>query len=213
MRWKAVNLANLVLRTLPSFQFSRICEIGGAEGVILNSISTILNCHDATNYELSTNFCNTGSQRFPNLRFVNREFTRDNEDFFDLIIVSDVLEHVEDEAGFLDLVRSHCNYALFKIPIEECVTNTHWYYRIRGREKPEALNYGPTHMNGHLRGYTLKKARMSLKPYFHILDEHISDVAYFYRSPLRTRIRSIFGTSAMVPLFGGALFALAKSRR
>ena len=213
LKWKAVNLANLFLRTIKEERIFSICEVGGADGIVLSTVGDILGVKDLVNYELSSEFCRIGKEKYPNIQFINSEFQVDKKVIYDLILLSDIIEHVEDESNFLERVSQSCRYALFKIPIEECLSDKEWVYKIRRRTKPEYLYYGPRHYNGHLRGYNLKKALRCLSRYFDILDLAVSDVLYFYGSPRQRLIKRWFGSRVAIWLWGGALFSLGVTNR
>jgi phospholipid N-methyltransferase len=210
LKWKAVNLANLFLRSLQERPVASICEVGGAEGIILNSLGLILGTERLVNYELSTEFCQAGKEKYPGIEFINAEFAGQQQ--FDLIILSDIVEHIQDDVAFLDLISRNCRLALMKIPLEVCVTTSAWYHRLRGRSKPLNQQYGPQHENGHLHGYTLGTARFLVTRSFHILDQLISDVLYFGASSRQRWIRDNLGGTLSVQLFGGAFFILAESK-
>jgi len=211
LRWKAVNMANLVLKKLTLDQTASIAEIGGAEGIVLASMKQDLNADTAVNYELSTSFCNIGKPIYPSIEFYNDEFEKD-ERTFDLIILSDILEHLEDDVIFLEQVAKRCNYLITKIPIEICFMLSSFWYQIQGLKKPDNIIYGPNHYNGHLRGYTINDGFQLISKRFTFLDSLITDVTPFYGSDLRGKILKIFGVRATIALFGGALFILAKSK-
>jgi hypothetical protein len=210
LKWKAVNLANLFLRTVGTKTISSVCEIGGAEGIILNQIGHILGANQSVNYDLSSVFCATGSQMFPHIQFNNYEFTGNN-DFYDLIILSDIIEHVENENDFLAMISKHCQYVLFKIPIEKCF-EYYLTFLLKPRGEFSSLRYGPNHYNGHLRGYTINQAKNTIKKHFKILDSHYCDVLFFYKGKKRLRLKKLVGVRGTMLLFGGALFILAKTK-
>jgi hypothetical protein len=189
LKWKAVNMANLVLRSLKGESIRSVCEIGGAEGIVLNTIGCLVDANELVNYDLSSVFCEAGKLEFPEIEFINEEFRQQGASY-DLIVLSDIIEHVENESEFLEMVSARCRFAVFKIPIEKCVTDAELVYKLRGCFKPENLCYGPTHINGHLRGYTLAQAHASVAKYFTILDMQKADVLNFYGS------QSSFGLSA-----------------
>jgi hypothetical protein len=212
LKWKAANLANLVLRSLPPESGNSVCEIGGAEGTVLYFVSQLISSSQMTNYELSSTFCEEGKNWYPEINFINFEFNETIDSKYDMIILSDIIEHVEDDDKFLKIVRTHCKYVLLKIPIEICLTSSSWYHFIRGKKKPPYLQYGRGHYNGHLRGYTTLRAKNLVKRHFFILDEHASNVGYFYSNTRQRKIIKRIGNRITIWLYGGALFLLGKSR-
>ena len=211
LKWKAVNLANLFLRTLKDQAVHHICEIGGAEGTVVNHVGYLLDAKEMINYEPSTEFCKLGASIYPDVAFINTEF-RGQETKFDLIILSDILEHIGNEKNFLRNVSQSCQFALFKIPIEKCLTQMDFVYWMRGRKKPPELQFGAEHMNGHLRGYTRQEGLKSVSRFFHILDTQSVEVTWFYKSRTAAMMKRWFGTGLGILFFGGALFVLGKSK-
>lgn len=211
LKWKAVNMANLILRTLKDEPVYSVCEVGGAEGIVLTTIGHLIEADELVNYELSSVFCETGKLEYPNIQFINAEFGTDGKTY-DLIVLSDIIEHVENDDIFLEMISKRCRFAVFKVPIEKCVTEADLFYKLRGRSKPEQFCYGPAHINGHLRGYTLKQAKSSIARYFSILDFTESDVLYFYGTSKRSWFRSWLGAKPAIWIFGGALFVLGRSK-
>ena len=197
LKWKAINLANLFLRTLNNQTIKLLCEIGGAEGTVLDTINQTLKAKKVINYELSKEFCITGKKKYPNINFVNKEFSNQSQNY-DIIILSDIIEHIENESEFLKLVANHCQYALIKIPIEICLLSKN--------------KYGKNHPNGHLRGYTISSTIRKVSQFFNILDYEISDSLFFYGTRKQKLFRKIFGKRIAMFLWGGNIFILAKSK-
>lgn len=212
LKWKAVNMANLLLRNSKNEPIRSVCEIGGAEGIVLNTVGKLIDAAEMVNYDLSSAFCEAGEFAYPEIKFINEEFGQ-RETVYDLIVLSDIVEHVENESDFLNMVSTRCRFAVFKIPIEKCLTTSDLFSRLRGRSKPENLRYGPTHINGHLRGYTLNQARTSVARYFNILDVQEADVLNFYGTPRQIQIKRWLGVKSAIWLFGGALFLLGQSKK
>ena len=210
LKWKAINLANLVVRSGHEKDISTLCEVGGAEGTVLFTIGSFLGVKRMVNYELSTQFCTAGMKRYPVVEFKNQEFI--SQEKFDLIIMSDIIEHIQNDGQFIELISRNCRFALIKIPLEECITKSKLFLRILGRRKSVSEQYGPQHENGHLHGYTLSTARSLIAKSFILVDQICTDVLYFDSTPKRTWIRKTFGNNVTVWLFGGALFLLGKSK-
>lgn len=210
LRWKATNLANLFLRTLKINEVESVCEIGGAEGTVLYYVSQVINAKKIVNFEISEKFCKVGNHEYPNIDFNNLEFS-ENEADYNLIILSDIIEHINDEDQFLAMVAAHCDYVLLKIPIEKCAETTIAPF-LPHHEDRNRFKYGPTHYNGHLRGYTISQAKKIISKYFLILDSLDSDVLFFYGTQKRLLIKKWIGSKGSIFLFGGALFILGKSK-
>ena len=210
LKWKAINLLNLLLRNGKT-TFHSVCEIGGAEGVVLNTITSIINPDISTNYEISDVFCDIGKKLYKNIKYANYDFL-DKPEYYDLVVLSDITEHVENDEFFLSVISKYCKYLLIKIPIEKSFFSSKFYQTIRFKKIPEKLKYGENHINGHLRGYTIWQATHYVSRYYNIIDKEISDVSFFNTSKKKIIIKKIFGEKYFILFYGGAFFALGKSR-
>jgi len=208
LEWKAVHLARLFRINLSNTQIKSICEIGGAEGNVISSVgrflgATILDC-----YELSEEFCRIGSERNKNVNFINGNFDQCKSDY-DICILSDITEHVENDDALLSKVRSKCRYVLLKMPIELCVASASWRYRLQGTTKPPEKQFGKEHYNGHLRGYTVKSALALVERHFQIIDYYLLDPSFYNRGGTHfARLRQWIGLKPFTWLVGGSLFVL-----
>ena len=68
---------------------------------------------------------------------------------FDVVVLSDIVEHIDDDVGFLRAAGSHAKTVLLNLPLENC-------WATRGRK------YGPGDPSGHLRAYGIADARRLL---------------------------------------------------
>ena len=62
LKWKAINLLNLLLRN-GKITFNSVCEIGGAEGIVLDTITKVINSDVSVNYEISDLFCEISEKK------------------------------------------------------------------------------------------------------------------------------------------------------
>lgn len=81
-------------------------------------------------------------QRFPDLRFEAGDFRTMSFPPADVVVLSDVLEHVPDDAAFLARAAACGRRVLLNLPLED-----NWLNRGRA--------YGPMDVSGHLRAYSL----------------------------------------------------------
>lgn len=161
--------------------------------------------------------------RFPDVEFDSVDFRAGPPPGrFDLVVLSDVLEHVEDDAGFLHDAAALGDRVLVNLPLE-----CNWLNARR--------NYGVTDVSGHLRRYTLTqglelftRAGLGVRAWSQVwLHETAAELerrrlrqAHFGRAfaggPLGARLRAaLFGASVALPplgrrLFPSNLFALAQ---
>jgi SAM-dependent methyltransferase len=81
-------------------------------------------------------------QRFPDLRFEAGDFRAMQLPLAEVVLLSDVLEHVPDDAAFLAQAARCGRRVLLNLPLED-----NWLNRGRA--------YGPSDVSGHLRAYSL----------------------------------------------------------
>lgn len=209
LKWKAINLLNLLLRN-GKITFNSVCEIGGAEGIVLDTITKVINSDVSVNYEIADLFCKIGEKKYKNIDYINQDFLEKPE-CYDLVILSDITEHVEDDELFLSVISMYCKFLVIKIPIEKSFFSTKFYQTIRFKKIPKELKYGKNHINGHLRGYTVRHAIHYVSKYYNIIDKKISDVSFFNPSKKKKILKQIFGKKFFIFLYGGAFFALGES--
>jgi len=98
-----------------------ICDVGCGGGVVLTELQPHLppDCV-CWGYDVSPdaiNFC--ASRRQKNLHFEVRDIRSDQcNAFFDLVLILDVFEHVDDYIGLVRDIRSRGKYKLFHIPLD-----------------------------------------------------------------------------------------------
>lgn len=209
LKWKAVNLLNLLLRNGIK-TYNSVCEIGGSEGTVLDIVAKVINPKITVNYEISDFFCEIGREKYQNIKYINKEFL-ENPDYYDLAVLSDIVEHVENDDLFLSTVNKYCKYLVIKIPIEKSLFSSRIYHAIRFKKIPENLKFGKNHINGHLRGYTIRQAINYVSKYYNIIDFEIRDVSFFSPSKKKKVLKKLFGLKIFILLYGGALFAFGKS--
>ena len=208
LQWKAIHLANIFKRNLPGERVVSICEIGGAEGTVLFVAGRLLGARSLINFEPCRLFCETGKRKYRDIRFRNTPFAR-NGQRYDIIILSDVLEHVEDEEGLLATAGESCRFALLKMPIERSLSVSSLGYFLRGQARPPEMLFGPNHYNGHLRGYSLKSALAAVHRNLEVMGWYALDHSFYYQgSALFVFLRKWLGMQPLLRGFGGSLFIL-----
>lgn len=99
-----------------------ICDIGCGAGGILDHLSRMV-AWDVRlcGYEPSDQaFALCPSNRKTNLSFFHRALPEEGE-YFDLVLVIDVVEHVDDYIGFLKALRPTGRQTIFRIPLNVSV--------------------------------------------------------------------------------------------
>jgi hypothetical protein len=145
VKWKVKNLCSLVP---PSLSFGSVVEIGCAMGILLNEVAGSLKIDKRTGVDIASENIKLASSLFPKSNFYNGTL----EDFIlsqnipagqkisDLVILSDIVEHIPDDSEFMRSVSAMTTYVLFNLPLEKCLRN-------RNRK------YGTDDPSGHLRNY------------------------------------------------------------
>jgi len=98
-----------------------ICDVGCGVGVVLHELQPHLppDC-ECWGYDVSPDAIAMCAGRVnKKLHFRNYDIRRDESDtFFDLLLMLDVFEHVEDYIGLVRAIRSKGKYKLFHIPLD-----------------------------------------------------------------------------------------------
>ncbi len=127
--WKANEMINLIQQTKHE-KFHSVLEVGCGYSMILQKISQDLNIPRAVgidNHELTLKMAKKIS---PNCIYTimdayNLSFP---DDSFDLVILSDIIEHLENPELLLKEARRVSKYSVFKIPLEKCLINLRRQY-------------------------------------------------------------------------------------
>ncbi|MFQ6538531.1 MULTISPECIES: class I SAM-dependent methyltransferase [Aphanothece] len=101
----------------------RVVDIGCGSGQLLACMAEAYPSIDFIGYDPSSGLDDAWQilPGLPNLRLINSEF--DIRQSADLIILSDVLEHLWDPIGFVSLVSKNAKYLACLIPIEHSVSS------------------------------------------------------------------------------------------
>ena len=149
--WKVRKLIQLIP---DGFKFENILEVGCAFGVLLNNISDRLQLKNRTGIDISGNNIEAAKNLYPECKF----FRGTLEDFikvipeeiqnrrYDLIVLSDIVEHIPDDLGFMKMVQKMSSYVLLNLPLEKS-------FNTRNRQ------YGEQDPSGHIRCYDEEDAR------------------------------------------------------
>ena len=116
--WKAREILRILSRN--HLTPSTICEVGCGAGEILKQLQEQMdsNC-TFSGYEISPQAFALAKQREnEKLHFELRDIADEQDTFFDLILVMDVLEHVEDYFSLLRIIHPKSGYKIFQIPMD-----------------------------------------------------------------------------------------------
>ncbi len=135
----------------PNFAPKTVCEIGcGAGGILRELQKTMPAGNSFTGYEISPQ-AHAMSLQFanPNLKFVLGSAFEDSEQY-DLALVMDVIEHVEDCFAFLRQTRAKARRTILHIPLD-----AHASAILRGRNAWDDV--------GHIHIFTIETALKTLE--------------------------------------------------
>lgn len=116
--WQARQIIRMMKRN--HLMPETICEVGCGAGEILRQLQTHLN-DDVTfwGYEISPQAFTLCQERAnERLHFKLADFTQEKDAFFDLILIIDVIEHVEDYFSFLRAIKPKSPLKILHIPLD-----------------------------------------------------------------------------------------------
>jgi len=197
--FKAQQIARMLARH-PEVQPNSICEIGCGAGGILVELEKLLPRHVAfTGYDISPQ-AYAISKAFSSARrsyVLGDAFT--DPSFFDMVLVMDVVEHVEDCFSFLRQSKQKGQWKLYHIPLETHVSAT-----LRGVNAWDSV--------GHLHLFTIETALKAMARTGHrVVDWVLTDGAFINKKKAtRTRLANLvrlplarFSAKAVARLIGG----------
>jgi SAM-dependent methyltransferase len=137
-------------------RLSSVVEIGCATGELIAAFPLAEPRGRRLGLDISPRNIAAARARFGHVEFQAGDFRRFELPRFDAVLLSDVLEHVSDDAAFLADAAALAPRVLVNLPLED-----NWLNRGRA--------YGPADVSGHLRRYDLAQgldlvARAGLRP-------------------------------------------------
>ncbi|MES3013362.1 MAG: class I SAM-dependent methyltransferase [Pseudomonadota bacterium] len=135
------KLPNLMALLPPGTLPGSILEIGCATGELIAALPVRAGGRKV-GMDISAENIAAARARFAEVEFRCGDFRGAPVEHFDAIVMSDVLEHVPDDAGFLRDAAQLGELVLVNLPLED-----NWLNRNR--------RYGPDDVSGHLRKYSL----------------------------------------------------------
>jgi SAM-dependent methyltransferase len=116
--WKARQVCRILNRNNLSPQ--KVVEVGCGAGEILRQLQRSLpKGVDFVGYDISPQAFSLAQERAgPRLTFHLADFIESEETEIDVLLVIDVIEHLEDHFTFLRRIRSRAQYKVFHIPLD-----------------------------------------------------------------------------------------------
>ncbi|MCF8296737.1 MAG: class I SAM-dependent methyltransferase [Saprospiraceae bacterium] len=130
-----------------------ILEVGCATGDLLANFPCKVAFSNRTGLDISEKNIKEAKNRYPEINFFSQpfeEFVKHKKEKFDLIILSDILEHVPNDVEMLKIAGENSKYVILNLPLEKC-----WEFKDR--------EYGPNDFRGHLQAYDIDDARKLVK--------------------------------------------------
>lgn len=151
--WKVEHIIPMLKRH--HLEPQTICEVGCGVGEVLRLLQ--MQMSDSCTfwgYDISPQAIEMSKERAnERLHFKLADIAQEHDAFFDLILVLDVIEHLEDYFTFLREIKSKSRYKLFQIPLEISVQGV-----LRGK-----IFVGNRDLYGHLHHFTRETALRTLK--------------------------------------------------
>ena len=116
--WKATYILRMLSQNHLSPQ--TICEVGCGTGEVLKQLQENLESQcNFWGYDISPQAVELAKTRAnERLQFKLADFRRERVDFLDLILVLDVIEHLEDYFDFLRQLQDRARHKIFHIPLD-----------------------------------------------------------------------------------------------
>lgn len=139
--WKANQIISMFRRH--SLSPKSIAEVGCGAGEILNQLHNQLNENTYfVGYEIAPDAFELAKTRIKSRLSILNEDIFQNNNYFDLLLVIDIFEHVDDYLSFVKQAKYKAQYKIFHIPLDMNVLNVFRRTPIlKAREKVGHLHY------------------------------------------------------------------------
>jgi hypothetical protein len=115
--WKAQQIGKFLVDNKVCFQ--SLCEVGCGAGEILVQLSKRFPDADLSGYEISPQaFEMAARKRHPKLKFYLKDLLQESAACFDVLLVIDVIEHVESYIDFIRSIKRFGGLKVFHIPLD-----------------------------------------------------------------------------------------------
>jgi len=207
--WKAQQILKMV--TNNRLNVKSIVEIGCGVGEILNQLHIQLpNSFTFFGYDISKDAYEESKSRMNERLIFHNQDLLEQDIKFDLLLMIDVFEHVDDYLGFIRKTKSKADYFIFHIPLDLSISALFRNKLIDARKSV-----------GHLHYYSKETALATLDYCnLEILDYFYTNGAISLGGKFRTkllnlirRISFFINQDMTVRIFGGySLLVLAKNK-
>lgn len=139
--WKATQILKLVNRN--ELQPKSVVEIGCGAGEILNQLQQRLADKSImfSGYEIAPDaFKMARTREKEGLHFYQEDLLQ-NSNTYDLLLMIDVFEHVEDYIGFVRKYKAKATYKIYHIPLDMSLWSVFTNYPASARKRIGHLHY------------------------------------------------------------------------
>ncbi len=205
--WKAREILRMMMQN--NIEPKSICEVGCGAGETLRLLQECID-DECTfwGYEISPQAFDLCQGRAnERLHFKLLDIRQEKGSFFDLILVMDVLEHLEDYFSFLREIKPKSQYKIFHIPMDLSVRSVLRGYLINYRE-----SYGHIHyFTKEIALQMLKDVGYEVLDYFYT-EETVEDLSDEAKGNFLKRLRKCLGRIKrnLLKLPGRFAFAIHK---
>jgi len=216
-RWKAENLFSLVPNDL---FFDKILEVGCGAGILLKEVHRITGCKNLYGVDISEVAIKKAAAILPFGQFHVKSIADLDypANFFDLLILCDILEHIPDVEKIMPAITRCAKYILLKIPIENAIASR-IMYKIR-----KITQNLETHPSGHLYTWNKQQAlqlirsadnvkilRSKFEPFPYELSTHKTLIKAVFLKGIQCIDKLLASQYLSEKTIGGSLFILCRN--
>jgi hypothetical protein len=208
--WKGRLIEKMLLQNRISP--SSVCEVGcGAGGILEHLQHSLADNVVFSGYDISPQAHEIAKKKSNSkLTFHLKNILDENDEFFDVLLLIDVLEHIEDYFGFLRKIKNRSVYKIFHIPLDISVQRVLFGKPIMRRRKEV----------GHIHYFTKETALATLEDTGYQVIDHfytagsldLPSTSFLYTlGKLPLRLAVFLNKDLAVRILGGhSLMVLAK---
>ena len=179
--WKVQHIMPMMKRQ--HLMPETVCEVGCGAGEVLRQLQAHISDASFWGYDISPQAFEMCKEKAnERLHFKLADMRQEQDVFFDLLLVLDVIEHLEDYFSFLRDIKLKSRYKLFHIPLEVSVQGVlRGKIFIRNRE-----------LHGHLHHFTKETALRTLEDVgYEVLDYSYSPEFEMPTTLLQTKLMKL----------------------
>ena len=115
--WKARQIEEIIRKN--GLRFDSLCEVGCGTGEILLNLSRSFPKVQFAGYEISPHaYQRAKTKEKSNVSFHLANVVEDKDSHYDVVVIADVIEHVENYISFIKDLRPCGRYKIFHIPLD-----------------------------------------------------------------------------------------------